>query len=32
MSLTGRLGDITGRPNEGDLHEVEQKVRGIMRV
>ncbi|HHD64484.1 MAG TPA: flavodoxin [Desulfobulbaceae bacterium] len=32
MSLNGRLGNITGRPNETDLQEVEQKVRGIMRV
>ncbi len=32
MSLNGRLGNITGRPNEADLQEVEQKVRGIMRV
>ena len=32
MSHNGRLGDIVGRPNEADLNEVEQKVRGIMRV
>lgn len=32
MTRNGRLGDITGRPNEWDLQEVEQKVRGIMLV
>ena len=32
MSITGRLGDITGRPDEHDLKEVEQRVRGIMLV
>ena len=32
MSLNGRLGNITGRPDEKDLQEVEQKVRGIMLV
>ncbi len=32
MSLSGRLGNITGRPDEKDLQEVEQKVRGIMLV
>lgn len=32
MNLNGRLGNITGRPNKGDLQEIEQKVRGIMRV
>ncbi|MBW1646195.1 MAG: hypothetical protein JRJ56_07725 [Deltaproteobacteria bacterium] len=32
MSFGGRLGDIAGRPHEADLLEVEQKVRGIMRV
>ena len=30
MSTKGRLGDITGRPDEHDLQEVEQKVRGIL--
>ncbi len=32
MTRGGRLGDITGRPDEHDLREVEQKVRGIMLV
>jgi hypothetical protein len=30
MSEQGRLGDIRGRPDERDLREVDQKVRGIM--
>ncbi len=32
MTETGRLGNISGRPDEHDLAEVEQKVRGIMLV
>ena len=32
MSLEGRMGDIRGRPDEHDLNEVEQRVRGILRV
>ncbi len=32
FSTTGRLGDITGRPNEHDLREVAEKVTGILRV
>lgn len=31
-STTGRLGNILGRPNEGNLHEVSQKIFGIMKV
>lgn len=32
MSWEGRLGDIRGRPDEHDLNEVEQRVRGLLRV
>ncbi len=32
MSLEGRLGDIRGRPDEHDLNEVEQRIRGLLRV
>jgi hypothetical protein len=32
MSQSGRLGDIRGRPDEHDLDEVEQRVRGLVRV
>ncbi|MEF8823887.1 MAG: hypothetical protein V5A14_04060 [Desulfohalobiaceae bacterium] len=32
MSQAGRLGDIRGRPDERDLNEVEQRVRGLLRV
>jgi hypothetical protein len=32
MSRQGRLGDIRGRPDEHDLNEVEQRVRGLLRV
>ena len=31
-SVAGRLGDIRGRPNEADLSEVAEKVKGIFRV
>jgi len=31
-STAGRLGDIRGRPNEEDLREVAEKVKGILRV
>ena len=27
----GRLGDISGRPNEQDLQEIEGKVRGLIK-
>jgi hypothetical protein len=32
LSESGRLGNIQGRPNEGDLREIAEKVRGILRV
>ena len=32
MSRQGRLGDIRGRPDERDLNEVAERVRGLMRV
>ena len=32
FSSLGRLGDITGRPNEADLAEVAARVTGILRV
>ncbi len=32
LSLSGRLGNIVGRPNETDLQEIAQKVTGILRV
>jgi hypothetical protein len=31
-SVGGRLGDIRGRPNEGDLQDVAAKVQGILQV
>jgi flavodoxin len=31
MSTGGRLGDIRGRPNEADLHEVAEKVREVVQ-
>ena len=31
-SVGGRLGNIEGRPNEGDLKEVAERVTGILRV
>jgi flavodoxin len=31
-SMTGRLGDIRGRPNEADLRDVAEKVKGILRI
>ncbi len=31
-SVDGRLGDIRGRPNEEDLREVGEKVKGILRI
>ena len=30
MSTNGRMGDITGRPNEADLKDVAEKVKGIL--
>jgi multimeric flavodoxin WrbA len=32
LSECGRLGNIKGRPNESDLLEIAEKVRGILRV
>ena len=32
FSDSGRLGDIQGRPNEADLRQVAQQVRGILSV
>jgi hypothetical protein len=32
MSVSGRLGDIRGRPNDQDLKEIEEKVKGVLRV
>jgi flavorubredoxin len=31
-SLTGRLGDIRGRPNEEDLRDVAERVKGVLRL
>ena len=31
-SVSGRLGDIRGRPNEADLQEVSARVKGILRI
>jgi flavodoxin len=31
-SIAGRLGDIRGRPHEGDLQDVGEKVKGIVRI
>ena len=32
MNTSGRLGDIRGRPNEHDLRDVENRVKGILRA
>ncbi len=32
FSQTGRLGDIRGRPNEQDLQEVTELVKGVLKV
>lgn len=32
FSEVGRLGDIRGRPNEMDLNDVVQKVKGVLRA
>ncbi|MCG8619453.1 MAG: hypothetical protein MI802_24795 [Desulfobacterales bacterium] len=32
FNMTGRLGDITGRPNDADLKEVFQKTVGILNT
>ena len=31
-SVDGRLGDIRGRPNEEDLREVTERVKGILQI
>jgi len=31
-NIHGRLGDIRGRPNESDLREVNEKVKGILKA
>ena len=31
-SISGRLGDIRGRPNEQDLKEVAEKVKGVFKA
>ncbi|MHA1579156.1 MAG: flavodoxin family protein [Candidatus Freyarchaeota archaeon] len=31
-NIHGRLGDIRGRPNESDLREVTEKVKGILKA
>jgi hypothetical protein len=31
-SIGGRLGDIRGRPNEQDLKEIAEKVKGIFKA
>lgn len=30
MSVSGRLGDIRGRPNERDLRDVDERVKGVL--
>ena len=30
FSVNGRMGDITGRPNEADLKDIAEKVKGIL--
>ena len=32
FSANGRMGDITGRPNEADLRDIAEKVKGILLV
>ncbi len=32
FSTLGRLGDITGRPNDADLADVAARVTGVLRV
>ena len=31
-SINGRLGDIRGRPNTGDLKDVAERVKGIFKA
>lgn len=32
FSKKGKLGDITGRPNENDLNEISEMVKGVLRI
>lgn len=32
FSKSGKLGDISGRPNENDLHEITELVRGVLKI
>ena len=32
FNLIGRLGDIRGRPNTGDLKAIAERVKGILKV
>jgi len=32
FSKKGKLGDITGRPNENDLNEISEMVKGILKI
>jgi flavorubredoxin len=32
LSVAGRLGDIRGRPNEADLQDVAERVKGMLQV
>jgi len=32
FSKKGKLGDITGRPNENDLHEISELVKGALKI
>ncbi len=32
MSISGRLGDIRGRPNEQDFKEIQERVKGLLRT
>jgi hypothetical protein len=31
-SVNGRLGDIRERPNEADLQDVAERVKGVLRI
>ena len=31
-SIAGRLGDIRGRPNDEDLRDIVEKVKGVLRI
>jgi len=32
FSKNGKLGDITGRPNENDLREISELVKGVLKI